>query len=108
VNNLERREGNIGYELDPVYWGRGYATEAARAILAFGFQDLGLHRIWADCVAENTSSAHVLEKLGMRREAQFREREYFKGRWWDGLVYAILDYEWQNREGGELSARPLR
>jgi RimJ/RimL family protein N-acetyltransferase len=106
VNDMDQREGNIGYELDPAYWGHGYATEAARAVLTFGFEGLGLHRFWADCVAENTSSVHVLEKLGMRREAQFREREYFKGRWWDSLVYAILAHEWQCRGGHVQSARP--
>jgi RimJ/RimL family protein N-acetyltransferase len=70
VNDPARREGNIGYELDPRHWGRGYATEAASAVLAFGFEELGLHRVWAECVAENAASARVLEKLGMRREAR--------------------------------------
>ena len=94
VNNPRQLEGNIGYELDPDYWGRGYATEAARAILAFGFEQLRLHRIWAECTAENIASAHVLQKLGMQREAQFREHEYFKDRWWDSEIYAMLDHEW--------------
>jgi RimJ/RimL family protein N-acetyltransferase len=95
VNDAEQREGNIGYELDPAYWGRGYATEAGRAMLAFGFERLDLHRIWAECVADNRASARVLEKLGMRREAHFRESGFFKGRWWDSLVYAMLDHEWR-------------
>ena len=94
MNNPKRREGNIGYELDPVYWGYGYATEAARAMLAFGFDDLGLHRIRAECVADNVASVHVLQKLGMRCEAHFREDEYFNGRWWESLVYAMLHHEW--------------
>jgi ribosomal-protein-alanine N-acetyltransferase len=95
VNDRARREGNIGYELNPEYWGRGYATEAAWAMLSYGFDHLGLHRIWAELNAENAASAHVLEKLGMQREAHFREQDYFKGRWWDGQVYAILDREWR-------------
>jgi ribosomal-protein-alanine N-acetyltransferase len=94
VNDPDLREANIGYELDPRHWGRGYATEAARAILGFGFDELGLHRVWAECVADNTGSARVLEKLGMRREAHFREHQWFKGRWRDTLVYAVLDREW--------------
>jgi [ribosomal protein S5]-alanine N-acetyltransferase len=93
VNDPERREGNIGYELAPADWGRGYGTEAARAVLAYGFDQLGLHRIWAECVADNVASAHVLEKLGMRREATFREHTYFKDRWWDSLIYAKLESE---------------
>ncbi|MDX1615094.1 MAG: GNAT family N-acetyltransferase [Candidatus Promineifilaceae bacterium] len=59
----------IGYELNPRYWGRGYATEAGRAMLAFSFGQLLLHRIWATCVAENIASVAVLERLGMRTAA---------------------------------------
>jgi ribosomal-protein-alanine N-acetyltransferase len=59
------RVADIGYELAPDEWGHGYATEAARAIVAFGFDTLGLHRIAASCVADNAASAHVLEKLGL-------------------------------------------
>ena len=94
VNDPERREANIGYELDPAAWGQGYATEAAGAILRFGFETLGMHRVWAECVAENSGSVRVLEKLGMRQEARFREHQRFRGRWWDSLIYAILDREW--------------
>ena len=89
------RVGDIGYELAPEQWGHGYATEAARAILAFGFGALGLHRVWASCVADNTASAHVLTKLGLRREAHLREIDYYKGRWWDEQIYAILEDEWR-------------
>ena len=86
---------DIGFELAPQHWGRGYATEAARAIVEFGFTELGLHRIWSWCIADNVASARVLEKLGMRLEGRLRENEYFKGRWWDTLMFAILDYEWR-------------
>lgn len=88
-------EADIGYELDPKYWNHGYATEAASAIVDFGFNNFGVHRIWAACVADNFSSAHVLEKLGMKLEGRFRENKYFKDRWWDSLYYAILADEWQ-------------
>jgi len=107
VNDPERGEGNIGYELAPAYWGHGYATEAARGVLAFGFDRLGLHRIWAECVTENVASAHVLEKLGMRREGYFRDHAYFKGRWWDSLLNAVLDHEWHGpAEGGVTGNGP--
>jgi len=83
-------EADIGYEFAPEHWGRGYATEAARAIVAFGFIELHLHRISAWCIADNTSSAHVLEKIGLWLEGRLRENEYFKDRWWDTLLYAML------------------
>ena len=87
-------EANIGYELDPKHWNRGYATEAAHAIVDFGFSRFGLHRVWSWCVADNVGSAHVLEKLGMRLEGRLRENEHYKGRRWDTLMYAILADEW--------------
>jgi ribosomal-protein-alanine N-acetyltransferase len=88
------READIGYELDDHYWGNGYATEAARALLDFGFRELRLHRIWAQCIAENVASARVMERLGMKLEGHFRESEWMKNRWWDTLYYAILEHEW--------------
>jgi RimJ/RimL family protein N-acetyltransferase len=91
------READIGYELSPKQWGRGYATEAARAILRFGFTELKLHRIWSWCIAENVGSVRVLEKIGMQPEGRLRDKEYFKGRWWDTLLFAILEDEWKAR-----------
>ena len=93
----DAHEGEIGYELDPDHWGRGYATEAARSVLQFGFAQMGLHRVCAYCVADNTGSAHVLEKLGMRLEGHLREHRYYKNRWWDTLIYAILYDEWRTQ-----------
>lgn len=100
INNPEMREANIGYELDRRYWGQGYATEAARAILHFGFETLGLRRIWAQTIAENVGSARVLEKIGMQLEGRLREKEFIKGQWRDHLLYAILDHEWRNGDQG--------
>jgi RimJ/RimL family protein N-acetyltransferase len=86
----------LGYELSPAHWGYGYATEAARAMLGMGFTTRSLHRIHAYCIAENMASVRVLEKLGMRCEGR-RQHEWFKGRWWDVLLYGILQGEWQAR-----------
>ena len=86
---------DLGYELDPQYWGQGYASEAARAIVDYGFTQLNVHKIWSWCIADNIASAHVLEKLGMQLEGRLRENEYFKGRWWDTLMYGLLGREWQ-------------
>jgi len=91
-------EADMGYELAPEHWQRGYATEASRAIVDFSFRHFGVHRIWAGCIAENTASAHVLEKLGMKLEGRFRENRFFKDRWWDSLYYAVLDREWETHK----------
>jgi ribosomal-protein-alanine N-acetyltransferase len=97
MKTRDAREADIGYELDPRYWGHGYATEAATRLLALGFRDMGLHRIWAWCLSENVASAHVLEKIGMRQEGRLREHEWLKGHWRDTLLYAILEHEWRNQ-----------
>ena len=91
----EAHQAETGYELSPDYWGQGYATEAARAMVEFGFTKLKVHRIWAHCVADNARSRRVLEKLGMRLEGRLRENEFYKGRWWDTLVFGILEDEWR-------------
>ena len=94
-------EGDIGYELNPEYWGRGYATAAARAVVAFGFEDLGLHRVSSWCNADNLASAHVLERIGMRQEGRLRENRQYKGRRWDTLLYGMLKDEWAQQPGAQ-------
>ncbi len=96
-------EADVGYELAPEQWGRGYASEAARAIVAFGFDALRVHRICAACVADNVASAHVLEKLGMQLEGRLRDHRHYKGRWWDTLVYAILEHEWRAAQAAAIT-----
>jgi [ribosomal protein S5]-alanine N-acetyltransferase len=59
-----RRAATVGFEIAHPYWGQGYATEALRALLNWGFEALDLHRIWGDCVAENAGSWRAMEKLG--------------------------------------------
>ena len=96
--------GDLGYELAPEFWGQGYATEAAQAMLSFGFQVLKLRRIWAQCISANIGSWRVMEKIGMRREGHYRQKEWFKGQWWDWLIYAALKEEWQPENGQAASA----
>jgi RimJ/RimL family protein N-acetyltransferase len=91
------RQADVGYELDPEHWGNGYAFEAARAMVAFAYTDLGVHRVWSWCVADNLRSAHLLEKLGMQLEGRLRDNEFYKDRRWDTLVYGMLEQEWRSR-----------
>ncbi|MGX1973743.1 GNAT family N-acetyltransferase [Streptomyces kronopolitis] len=94
----EHRQGGIGYVFHPDHAGRGYATEASRALLRLGFEELGLHRVQAELDGRNTASARVLERLGMRREGHLRENEFLDGEWADEVVYAMLAREWRTRQ----------
>jgi RimJ/RimL family protein N-acetyltransferase len=87
-------QGEIGYVLDPRYQGAGLATEAAREVLRLGFDGLRLHRVIGRCSAANTASAALLERLGMRREAHFRQNQLVKDAWRDEYVYAMLRTDW--------------
>ncbi len=89
------RLGEIGFVFHPDHHGHGYATEAARPLIDFGFAVVGLHRIIGRLEARNAGSARVLEKLGMRREALLIENEWVKGEWQSELDYAILEREWR-------------
>lgn len=91
----DRAQAMLWYTLHPDAWGRGYATEAARALVDYGFRELGLHRVWADCDPANAASWRVLERIGMRREGHVREHAFVKGEWVDSLIYAILAREWE-------------
>ena len=90
------REGEVGYILDPAFSGRGYAAEAVGALLALGFDGLGLHRIAARIDERNVASVRVVERLGFRREARLVESSWFKGEWTTLLIYAQLEHEWRS------------
>jgi len=90
------REAEFGCELDPHAWRQGYATEAGRAILSYAFDFLGMHRVWSRTIAENRSAVRLAERLGMGLEGCLRESNFFRERWWDNLVYAILEQDWRN------------
>jgi ribosomal-protein-alanine N-acetyltransferase len=97
-NDRTEWDAELGYELSADHWGKGYATEAAGAMLAFGFRELGIHRASAHCNASNAGSIHVLEKLGMRQEGCIRDGDFQKGAWWDLLLWGILESEWRERQ----------
>lgn len=93
VTNPSNKEGSIGYCYDKQYWGNGYASEAAKTIIDFGFEKLNLHRIYATCSPNNIGSAMVMENVGMKKEGHLREHKLQKGKWRDSFIYSILDYE---------------
>lgn len=90
----EHSSGNIGYAIRRDEWDKGYATEATRLLIDFGFRKLGLHRIWASHGPANPSSGRVLLKAGMTYEGTLRQNLLVKGHWRDSLMYSILVHEW--------------
>ena len=96
----DMREAMVGYCLHRDLWGQGYMTEAVRALVEYGFRELNLRRIWADCDPRNTGSWRVMEKAGMRREGHALENyRYPDGEWADTYFYAILAREWAAAHG---------
>ena len=91
----ETRQAEIGITLAPAYQGKGYALEALVAVLDFLFVTLRKHRVVASVDPGNQPSIALLERLGMRKEAHFRESLWFKGAWADDVIYAILEREWR-------------
>ena len=91
----EHRHGELGYWIGEDAWGKGYATEAAQAVTAYAFRDLGLHRIQGRHFTRNPASGRVLEKIGMQREGIHRDAYLRWGRFEDVAVYAILVSEWE-------------
>lgn len=95
LRSVPSRQAELGYTFHPDYHGNGYATEAGRLMLRLGFEQGGAHRIYARCHAHNEASRRVMERLGMRKEAHFREHLFVKGAWDEELQYAILEDEWR-------------
>ena len=87
-------QGEVGYALDRDHRGCGDASEAARAFMDYAFIELELHRVYAETRADNAASWKVMERLGMKREAHFREIVCEGGHWYDLVVYAMLADEW--------------
>jgi RimJ/RimL family protein N-acetyltransferase len=95
ISSLENSKGEIGWTLHPDFQGRGYAAEAARAVLELAFRRIRLHRVVAELDPRNDGSVGLCRRLGMREEAFFVKDLWFKGEWGDTGLYAILRDEWE-------------
>lgn len=84
------RRGELGYWIGAPFWNRGYATEAAAAVVEFGFRELNLNRIQARHLTRNPASGRVMQKIGMTQEGVLRQQAYSRGRFEDLAMYAIL------------------
>ena len=88
----------LGYWFGKPYWGRGYGTEAARAVIDYGFNVLGLNRIWATHFHTNPASGRVMQKIGMTHEGSMRRHVKKNGEYVDFEVYGILREEYQAQD----------
>ena len=95
--NIDSNSAEIGYVLNPEYWGYGFAPEAVRAVMRFGFNELRLNRIEAKYMVGNERSVRVMEKVGMTREGINREAIHVKGRYVSVGVCSILRSEYYGR-----------
>ena len=97
ATSIDHRQGEIGFVFHPAHRGKGFASEAAAAMLALGFERVGFHRVAGRADARNVPSASLMADLGMRPEALLVENEFTKGEWTNGVVYAMLAEEWKHR-----------
>jgi [ribosomal protein S5]-alanine N-acetyltransferase len=96
--DLENRRGEVGFALAKCFWGFGYMTEALPALLRFGFNEMRLHRVWADTDPRNERSIRTLERLGFEREGLLREHYLVHGEPQDAIVYGLLRSGWRDGE----------
>ncbi len=94
ITSVEAATVEIGWVFSPDVVGRGYATEAARALRDYAFETLNAHRVVAHLHPDNTASSRLCERLGMRHEALHRADLWVKGHWEDTSIYAVLRHEW--------------
>lgn len=93
--NKTVRRAEIGYDLDPAYWGQGIMTEALRAVLKHGFETMGLNRVQAIIDSENARSMKLVQRLGFKKEGVLRQRSYFNGQFRDDVCFSLLKEEWK-------------
>jgi ribosomal-protein-alanine N-acetyltransferase len=93
------KRGEIGYDLARAHWGQGVMKEALQAVIAYGFESLGLNRIQAYVLAENARSIALLRGLHFEVEGVLREHRWFGGRYRDNVIMSLLKNDWQSNEG---------
>ena len=91
-------QSELRFVFNPLYRGKGYATESVRQMIDLAFDHFRIHRIFARCDARNTRSAKLMQRLGMRLEAHYREHALFQGEWDEELHFAVLDREWRRSD----------
>ncbi|MFC3705699.1 GNAT family N-acetyltransferase [Devosia honganensis] len=99
-------QGEVRFVIDPTFSGRGYLSEALRALFGIAFDHYHIHRLMVRCDGRSRHSAKLMQTLGMRIEAHYREHALFQGEWDEELHFAMLDREW--RPSGTVLDLPRR
>jgi [ribosomal protein S5]-alanine N-acetyltransferase len=99
----EHCRAEIGYALKPEYWGKGYMYETINFMARFGFEEMKLHSIEANVNPLNERSKKVLERIGFKKEAHFRENYLFNGEFLDSIIYSLLEKDLTS----PLTTKPL-
>ena len=94
----EHKRAEVGWVINPSYSGKGLASEATRALIDSAFTDHDFRRLIAYIDAENISSIKMAKSLNLRQEAHYVEDEWFKGRWTNAYLFAVLKDEWLSRK----------
>lgn len=93
-NFAENHRADLGYDLQSAYWNKGYMTEAAKAVIGFGFINLYINRIEADVMIGNIQSENLLSKLDFKNEGRLRDWMYWDNRHFDMTMFSLLKREW--------------
>ena len=104
--NRQDNRAELGYWIGVPFWGRGYATEAATEVVRYGFEELGLNKIYAGYFSRNPASGNVLRKIGMRHEGTLRQQHRKWGEYVDVEFYALTRDEFTSRSSDPGSASP--
>jgi [ribosomal protein S5]-alanine N-acetyltransferase len=89
--NKPHCRAEIGYSIRPDFWGNGFMTETFKTLIEFGFSQMGLHSIEANVNPQNNKSIRLLERIGFKKEACFRENFFFNEKYLDSVIYCLLE-----------------
>jgi ribosomal-protein-alanine N-acetyltransferase len=96
-NYTQKHRANIGYDLQSLYWGKGYMTEALKAVIDFGFNELDINRIEAEVMQGNIASEKLLEKLNFTKEGVLRHWMFWNEQHYDMTMYSLLKNEYNHK-----------
>ncbi|WP_226658997.1 GNAT family N-acetyltransferase [Pseudalkalibacillus hwajinpoensis] len=89
-------KGELGYWIGREYWGKGFATEAVKRMIEFGFNQLDLNKVWALAISRNKASTIVLEKAGLQKEGRLKQNRLLHNEYEDVDVYGLLKFDYKS------------